>query len=110
MPYLALPFNIVVVCSFLTIKPTTTDYLALNSTTTAIPETTTEEESFSDEIVWSKVWEGVLVSLSQVYGLNDVPLAIMVALATLIASPLLCASSFFGAFIGTFLGTYVYFK
>jgi len=101
VPYMALPFNIIAVCVFLTLQPRElgkTEVLetAENSTIT-ISVTATVQNS---DISWPGVMRGVLVSMSQVYAVNDVKASCLMNLAVLLSSPLLFLVSTIGAAIG----------
>lgn len=50
---------------------------------------------------------GILVSMSQVYGVNDITTSTMMNVAVLLASPLLFLTSTFGAILGSLLGIVV---
>jgi urea transporter len=58
----------------------------------------------ANEIDWLLVGRGIAVSMSQVYGVNDIVTSAVMNVAVLIASPLLFATSTLGAAIGCLLG------
>ena len=60
--------------------------------------------SISGEVDWTLVGRGMLVSMSQVWGVNDVATSTIMNAAVLLASPLLFVTSNFGAVLGCLLG------
>ena len=104
---MALPFNIIAVCIFHTLKPNdsmdsnASDEIAstLNSTLSLTIEGTVR----SSEISWSGVGRGILVSMGQVYAVNDVKASCVMNLAVALSSPLLFILSNLGAVIGCIL-------
>ena len=56
------------------------------------------------DVEWDQVGRGILVSMSQVYGIDDVTTSIMMMVAVGLASPLLLMTATAGATIGSFLG------
>ena len=93
VPYLALPFNMIAVCVMLTIKPM--------ETFSAGGAGECESGNFTE---WEMLGRGVLVSMSQVYAVNDVTTSIMMYIAALIASPLLFVTSVLGGLVGSAMG------
>ena len=61
--------------------------------------------TIADEVDWTLVGRGMLVSMSQVWGVNDIATSTMMNVAVLLASPLLFLTSNFGAVLGCLLGT-----
>ena len=99
LPYLALPFNMIIVCSFLTIQP---DQNITKTDLIEVIDNSTNETAAAVE--WCQVGRGIVVSMSQVYGINHVSSSIMMNVAVGIASPLLLITSTIGATVGSFLG------
>jgi len=106
IPYLALPFNLIAVCTFLTIQPLQDDNSSLNiknlndlNSTDVLHNTTN-----SEAINWCGVGRGILVSMGQVYAINDVKASSLMNLAVFLASPLLFFMSTLGAVLGSFAG------
>jgi len=99
IPYLALPFNLIAVCTFLTIKPQIDeeqeDNLGLDLQ---------DNNSTEIEVEWCQVGRGIIVSMGQVYAINDVTASCVMNLAVFLASPLLFIISSIGAIVGTCLG------
>ena len=101
VPYLTLPFNLIVICTFLTIQPqepqvednpeNTIDN-TFNSTVSELP------------INWYQVGRGIAVSMGQVYAINDVIASSIMNLAVFLASPLLFVMSTIGAILGSLAG------
>ncbi len=58
---------------------------------------------------WEKFGRGLVVSMSQVYAVNDIPTSIMMNIAVLLASPLNFITSTAGALIGCLLGIPIYY-
>ena len=113
LPYLALPFNMIIVCTFLTIQPRNPlgddldlpeSDLDLAETTTILPSEVESPIAGNETVKWCQVWRGVLVSMSQVYGINDVASSIVMNIAVALASPLLFITCTIGAIIGSLLG------
>ena len=65
---------------------------------------TASNYSIAGEVDWTLVGRGMLVSMSQVWGVNDIATSTMMNVAVLLASPLLFITSNFGAVIGSLLG------
>ena len=97
IPYLTLPFNLIVICTFLTIQSqgenTTED--AFNST------------AETEDINWFQVGRGIAVSMGQVYAINDVLASSIMNLALCLASPLLFIMSTIGAIGGSLAGVFI---
>jgi len=51
-----------------------------------------------------QVLSGVVLSMSQVYGISDAPTAVLMYLAVLIYSPMMAAFAVLGATVGTLTG------
>ena len=72
LPSLAFAFNMIAVCTFITIQPRewdlepVADSSTTTTTTTMAPSSTSEASPVEDEIDWLQVGRGVLVSMSQV--------------------------------------------
>ena len=94
VPYMALPFNLIAVCVFLTLQP---------FQFTPEPDAVVHITDNSTELDWMKVGRGILVSMGQVYAVKEVEPSIVLNLAVLIASPMLFLMSTIGATIGTLL-------
>ena len=91
IPYMTFPFNLVAICTFLAIKPAD------------IPENTLNLEE-EIPIDWIRVGRGILVSMSQVYAINDIKASILMNIGVILCSPLLFLISLFGATMGSFAG------
>eukprot|EP00093_Oithona_nana_P011660 11660.XXX_672608_674229_1 [CDS] Oithona nana genome sequencing. len=100
IPYLTLPFNLIVVCSFLTIQPQGNDQ-----------QENTTEDSFNSTaempINWYQVGRGIAVSMGQVYAINNVLASSIMNLAVFLASPLLFIMSTIGAIVGSLAGVLI---
>ena len=97
VPYLTLPFNLIVICTFLTIQhqednQENTTENTFNSTVSELP------------INWYQVGRGIAVSMGQVYAINDVIASSIMNLAVFLASPLLFVMSTIGAILGSLAG------
>jgi len=92
LPFMTLPFNIVAICTFITILPDTT-------TTTQPPTHNITEPSIS----WPGVGHGILVSMGQVYAVHCLQSSCIINLAVLLYSPLLFCMCTLGATIGSIL-------
>ena len=90
---MTLPFNIVAICTFITILPDTT------TTTTQPPTHNITEASIS----WPGVGHGILVSMGQVYAVHCLQSSCIINLAVLLYSPLLFCMCTLGATIGSIL-------
>lgn len=95
IPYLALPFNLIAVCTFLTIQPQI-----------EVPISSQESQNSTEIVNWCLVGRGIVVSMGQVYALNHVEASILMNLAVLLASPLLFFMSSLGAVIGSIAGNF----
>ena len=102
IPYLALPFNLIAVCTFLTIQPQVEDHQE-NTTEDTFNSTLPEME----DINWCQVGRGIAVSMGQVYAINDVPASSIMNLAVFLASPLLFIMSTIGALLGSLAGVLI---
>eukprot|EP00093_Oithona_nana_P013120 13120.XXX_98632_94413_1 [CDS] Oithona nana genome sequencing. len=102
IPYLALPFNLIAVCTFLTIQPQVEDHQE-NTTEDTFNSTLPEME----DINWCQVGRGIAVSMGQVYAINDVPASSIMNLAVFLASPLLFIMSTIGAVLGSLAGVLI---
>ena len=65
---------------------------------------TASNYSIAGEVDWTLVGRGMLVSMSQVWGVNHIATSTMMNVAVLLASPLLFITSNFGAVLGCLLG------
>jgi len=105
VPYMALPFNIIAVCVFLTLQPSDQQAQPLldddqdNSTISISVTASIQDNSIS----WMGVGRGILVSMGQVYAVNDVKSSCLMNLAVALSSPLLFILSSLGATIGCLL-------
>merc|ERR550517_1734634 len=101
---MALPFNLVAVFVFLTLQPPdiqTRDILTDNDILTDIINNT--DIVNKTEISWPDVGKGVLVSMGQVYAVNELEPSLMMNLAVLLSSPLLFVMANIGGALGTLL-------
>ena len=104
---MALPFNIIAVCVFLTLQPV--DQAVENSTVeNPVLDNSTITVSVSgrvqsSDVDWSGVVRGIVVSMGQVYAVNDVKASCLMNLAVALSSPLLFLTSSIGAVIGCIL-------
>lgn len=55
---------------------------------------------------WGKIFAGTIVSLSQVYALNNIPGSVLMYLALVIYSPTTALFSYLGALLGTLIGVH----
>ena len=74
------PFNFVAICTFLAIKPQ-----AMNSEI----EETVDDDGTDEFIDWLQVGRGILVSMGQVYAINNVAASSLMNVAVFLSSPLL---------------------
>lgn len=68
-----------------------------------------EEESLPSNkthLNWGKIFSGTIVSLSQVYGLNNIPGSVLMYLALVIYSPTTALFSYLGSLLGTLIGVH----
>ena len=104
VPYMALPFNIIAVCVFLTLQPSEQAQAGmeedLDNSTISVAVTASVQNS---EISWVGVGRGILVSMGQVYAVNNVKASCLMNLAVALSSPLLFLLSTLGAAIGCLL-------
>jgi len=119
VPYMALPFNVIITIIFLTLQPVSMDHLVKRDTSdfedgneTISGNSTLMDHSHHEEadlleadlqISWLGVGRGIVVSMGQVYAVNDVPASLVMQLAVLLSSPLLFVLSNTGAVIGSLL-------
>ena len=119
VPYMALPFNLIITVIFLTLQPVSMDHLVKRDTSdlvegneTVVGNSTLIDHSHHEEadlleadlqISWLGVGRGIIVSMGQVYAVNDVPASLVMQLAVLLSSPLLFIISNTGAVIGSLL-------
>merc|ERR1719397_1174033 len=94
VPYMALPFNLVAVFVFLTLQPPDAETVSEVTNSTQLDNTT---------LSWPGVGRGIIVSMGQVYAVNELEPSLMMNLAVLLASPLLFVMANIGAALGTFL-------
>ena len=91
VPYMALPFNLVAVFVFLTLQPPQAQQ-ALET-----------EAELNKTLSWTDVGQGVIVSMGQVYAVNQLEPSLMMNLAVLLSSPVLFVMANIGAALGTLL-------
>ena len=120
VPYMALPFNLIITVIFLTLQPVTMDHVVKRDTSSLEVEgneTISGNATLMDhshhvdadlleadlDISWCNVGRGIVVSMGQVYAVNDVPASLVMQLAVLLSSPLLFILSNTGAVIGSLL-------
>lgn len=110
VPYMALPFNLIAVCIFLTLQPVQLgrDLLPAEAeaeATTVSPDLYDNETlaSANVSLSWEQVGRGVLVSMGQVYAVSEVEPSIVINLAVLLSSPLLFLVSSLGAALASLL-------
>ena len=94
VPYMALPFNLVAVFVFLTLQPPQSQQ--------ALEALETEAE-MNKTLSWTDVGQGVIVSMGQVYAVNQLEPSLMMNLAVLLSSPVLFVMANIGAALGTLL-------
>jgi len=100
IPYFALPFCTIATCTFYTIKPHDFGETLGNNST----DTTQLSSNQTENIDWCGVGKGVLLSMGQVYAINDIKTSSLMNLAVFLASPLLFIVSSIGAILGTLAG------
>ena len=93
VPYMALPFNLVAVFVFLTLQPPHFQPLPASET----------EADLNRTLSWPDVGRGVIVSMGQVYAVNELEPSLLMNLAVLLSSPLLFVMANIGAGLGTLL-------
>ena len=94
---MALPFNLVAVFVFLTLQPADLqsdlqEDVLTNSTAPA-----------NQSLSWPDVGRGIIVSMGQVYAVDELEPSLMMNLAVLLSSPLLFLMANIGAALGTLL-------
>ena len=94
---MALPFNLVAVFVFLTLQPADLqsdlqEDVLTNSTAPA-----------NQSLSWPDVGRGIIVSMGQVYAVNELEPSLLMNLAVLLSSPLLFVMANIGAGLGTLL-------
>ena len=97
VPYMALPFNLVAVFVFLTLQPPQSQQAQQ-----ALEVLETEAE-LNKTLSWTDVGQGVIVSMGQVYAVNQLEPSLMMNLAVLLSSPVLFVMANIGAALGTLL-------
>ena len=97
VPYMALPFNLVAVFVFLTLQPP-----QAQQAQQALEALETEAE-LNKTLSWTDVGQGVIVSMGQVYAVNQLEPSLMMNLAVLLSSPVLFVMANIGAALGTLL-------
>ena len=93
VPYMALPFNLIAVCVFLTLQPLV-----------FTPENMSDSDMQGEANItleWDKVGRGIVVSMGQVYAVKELEPSIVINLAVLLSSPLLFLMSTLGATLST---------
>lgn len=108
VPYMALPFNLIAVCIFLTLQPVQLgrDLLTAEAEATTVSPELYENETLASANVslsWEQVGRGVVVSMGQVYAVSEVEPSIVINLAVLLSSPLLFLVSSLGAALASLL-------
>ena len=94
LPFLTLPFNIVMVLIFTTLIPAQKEAIIVTSTIQSLEE---------PELDWINTLKGVIISMGQVYALNSIVPSIIICMAVGIYSPLLLLASLIGAAGGCLL-------
>ena len=100
LPFMTLPFNIVAICTFITLMPDQDIHIH------SIPENITEpiiESNVTASISWVGVGQGILLSMGQVYAVNCLLSSCLINLAVALYSPLLFCMCTIGASIGCLL-------
>ena len=108
VPYMALPFNLIAVCIFLTLQPVQlgSDLLPAEAEASTVSPDLYENETLASANVslsWEQVGRGVVVSMGQVYAVSEVEPSIVINLAVLLSSPLLFLVSSLGAALASLL-------
>lgn len=98
VPYMALPFNIIAVCVFLTLQPEEQPVEIQATVFNA-----SDPSCGNGRISWCGVGRGILVSMSQVWAVNAVVPSLLMNLAVLLSSPLLFTLCTLGATLGSLL-------
>jgi len=105
LPCLTLPFNVVTSLLFACLMPAATVTEVSDVTGEAISLTTAAPDELSaDDINWGKVIAGIVCSMGQVFAVETLIGSIIIYVAVLVYSPLLCLMSLLGAIIGTLSG------
>ena len=106
IPYFALPFCTIATCTFFSIKPESTTALVSDDSTFENNDFEIEDFNNQTEIVvdWCKFGQGVLLSMGQVYAINDFRTSTIMNIAVFLASPLLFITSTIGALFGSLAG------
>ena len=89
---MTIPFNLIIIVSFLNFQ--SEDYSPLSSGTSSMN---------SSAIDWTRVMEGSVLSLGQVYAIQGLTTSIFMWIALALYSPLLAILSALGAVLGSFL-------
>jgi len=100
LPFMTLPFNIVAICTFITLMPDQDIHIH------SLPENITEpiiESNVTASISWLGVGQGILLSMGQVYAVNCLLSSCLINLAVALYSPLLFCMCTIGASIGCLL-------
>jgi len=92
LPFMTLPFNIISICTFLTLLPSQDDGLDSSSAGTLT--------SSSPAISWAGIGEGILLSMGQVYAVNNMLGSCLIMVAAGLYSPRLLCVAMIGAAIG----------
>ena len=93
VPYMALPFNLIAVCVFLTLQP-----LVFAPESEGVSD---KQSEANITLEWDKVGRGIVVSMGQVYAVKELEPSIVINLAVLLSSPLLFLMSTLGATLST---------
>ena len=112
IPYLALPFCLIATCTFLTLRPENIEKeisaaeisTTFENTSAIVSAKITTFENTTTEISWCGVGQGVLLSMGQVYAINDLRTSTLMNLAVFLASPLLFITCSIGALLGSLAG------
>ena len=70
-------------------------------------DTTQLSSNQTENIDWCGVGKGVLLSMGQVYAINDIKTSSLMNLAVFLSSPLLFIVSSIGAILGTLAGNFL---
>ena len=92
-PFMTIPFNIIIIVAFLNFQ--SEDYTPQSSGASSMASTT--------DIDWSRVIEGTVLSMGQVYAIQGLITSIFMWIALALYSPLLTILSAVGAVLGSFL-------
>lgn len=100
IPYLALPYNLIAVCAFLTLRPPS--HMILEEEEDITEDLESQLVNLNSTLVnWMSVGRGVAVSMGQLYAINDIPASSLINFAVFLASPLLFLCSTIGAALGS---------